>query len=156
MSLHTMIHVHGAATRDPLMKLVLVQAGDQSSEDGRWRWDLKNLVSFCCASEEDVCGAISRLILDGWLEEVDDPNIFRIGGYSPPPPGRPVYQKKEITPGMRKRMFARDGHACKHCGTTEKLTVDHIYPERHGGQHTFENFQTLCMPCNLKKGWRKP
>lgn len=51
-------------------------------------------------------------------------------------------------------VFARDGHACRHCGTGDRLTVDHIYPVSLGGGDEMENLQTLCHSCNSRKGAR--
>jgi 5-methylcytosine-specific restriction endonuclease McrA len=51
-------------------------------------------------------------------------------------------------------VFARDGHTCVHCGTSEQLTVDHVWPHSRGGSDDMENLQTLCHSCNSKKGAR--
>lgn len=48
----------------------------------------------------------------------------------------------------------RDGRSCKHCGTTEKLTVDHIVPRSRGGTNDINNLQILCRACNSRKGAR--
>lgn len=50
------------------------------------------------------------------------------------------------------RIFKRDGHKCRHCGSTKKLTVDHIVPLVNGGSDNDSNLQTLCKSCNSKKG----
>jgi len=52
---------------------------------------------------------------------------------------------------LRARVFARDGYKCVYCGTTEKLTVDHIINVYRRGENTFENLQTLCISCNSRK-----
>lgn len=44
--------------------------------------------------------------------------------------------------------------ACAHCGTTEKLTVDHVTPVARGGTNELENLQCLCLTCNSSKGAR--
>lgn len=72
------------------------------------------------------------------------------------PTHRPAYQKAIIPQSLRETIFARDGWCCKHCGSTENLRVDHIYPERHGGTLALGNLQTLCQSCNSKKGARIP
>ncbi len=50
------------------------------------------------------------------------------------------------------RVFARDGLKCLRCGTDENLTVDHVVAWSDGGPTTFENLQTLCLSCNVRKG----
>lgn len=48
-------------------------------------------------------------------------------------------------------VFARDGYKCRHCGATNRLEVDHIIPIARGGENSFDNYQTLCRPCNRRK-----
>jgi hypothetical protein len=72
---------------------------------------------------------------------------------------------------MRKRVFDHYGWSCACCGSTKRLTIDHI--DGTGGEHRKELFgrqlagwhfyrwlirhgfpdgyQTLCFPCNLSK-----
>jgi 5-methylcytosine-specific restriction endonuclease McrA len=52
------------------------------------------------------------------------------------------------------RIFERDGGKCLCCGTTQKLTLDHITPQAMGGGDEDENLQTLCLSCNDMKGKR--
>ena len=40
---------------------------------------------------------------------------------------------------------------CAHCGSKDKLTIDHILPRSKGGDDRRYNLQILCQPCNLKK-----
>lgn len=62
--------------------------------------------------------------------------------------------RPRIADALREAVYDRDGYACLHCGTTERLTLDHIYPYVFGGEDTYENLQTLCAPCNSSKGAR--
>lgn len=59
-----------------------------------------------------------------------------------------------IPSGIRDFVYDRDGHACRLCGTTEDLTLDHIYPWSLGGPDTPENLRVLCRSCNSSKGDR--
>lgn len=43
---------------------------------------------------------------------------------------------------------------CGSCGSTERLTVDHIVPLSAGGAQDMSNYQVLCLRCNDKKGVR--
>jgi 5-methylcytosine-specific restriction endonuclease McrA len=61
-------------------------------------------------------------------------------------------RKGDIPERLRWRVFKRDGFACKLCGAQEMLRADHIMPESKGGPTTLDNLQTLCDPCNTKKG----
>lgn len=50
-----------------------------------------------------------------------------------------------------RRVFRRDGYKCRHCGSKEDLTIDHIKPRAKGGTDAYKNLQTLCRPCNRLK-----
>ena len=49
-------------------------------------------------------------------------------------------------------LFERDGKACKQCGCTDLLTIDHVVPLSRGGSNELENLQILCNKCNSRKG----
>lgn len=57
-----------------------------------------------------------------------------------------------ISLSLRSLVFSRDGHTCVLCGSGERLSVDHKHPISKGGKSIEENLQTLCMPCNIRKG----
>ena len=40
---------------------------------------------------------------------------------------------------------------CANCGSTEKITADHIIPLSRGGRHSIGNLQPLCSTCNGSK-----
>lgn len=63
-------------------------------------------------------------------------------------------KKKKIPPNLRKQVYERDMYRCVYCGTHVDLSIDHIFPESKGGELVLENLQTLCLPCNKKKGNR--
>ncbi|MBK9255819.1 MAG: HNH endonuclease [Saprospiraceae bacterium] len=44
------------------------------------------------------------------------------------------------------------GQICNYCGSTEKLTLDHIFPQKYGGQDNAENLIFACRFCNSSKG----
>jgi hypothetical protein len=75
-------------------------------------------------------------------------------GPMPTFPEREVRVKSRIPYRLRMRVFERDGFKCLHCGAQKNLSADHIVPESKGGPTTFENLQTLCRPCNIRKGAR--
>ncbi len=54
----------------------------------------------------------------------------------------------------RNAVFSRDGGKCVQCGIDENLSVDHIKSVKLGGANDLDNLQTLCLPCNVKKGWK--
>ena len=64
------------------------------------------------------------------------------------------YPRRRLT---RIEIFNRDDHACQYCGKpTRELTLDHIFPRHRGGEHTWENVVSCCIPCNRHKAGRTP
>jgi len=63
-----------------------------------------------------------------------------------------IYRFQYTDPSLRQSVYDYDGYRCRHCGTGERLTLDHIIPRVLNGPDTFDNLQTLCQPCNSRKG----
>lgn len=57
-----------------------------------------------------------------------------------------------VAPNRRKQCFDRDKNKCVKCGSTDRLTADHVVPKSMGGQDCLRNLQTLCYLCNESKG----
>lgn len=55
---------------------------------------------------------------------------------------------------LRWEVWERDNFTCLRCGARRKLSIDHIVPRSLGGGTTRDNLQTLCKPCNSRKGAR--
>jgi hypothetical protein len=56
-------------------------------------------------------------------------------------------------------VYQRDGGTCAYCGKSillEQATLDHVIPQRLGGEDTWENLVTCCARCNQRKGGRTP
>jgi 5-methylcytosine-specific restriction endonuclease McrA len=54
-------------------------------------------------------------------------------------------------------VFHRDLFTCQYCGkVSQQLTIDHVVPRHQGGQHTWENAVSACIPCNRRKAGRTP
>lgn len=62
----------------------------------------------------------------------------------------------KVPPVNRREILRRDNHACQYCGSTRKLTIDHVIPKSKGGPHTWDNVVAACESCNSKKGDRLP
>lgn len=45
-------------------------------------------------------------------------------------------------------------YKCQHCGTTNRVEMDHKIPLFKGGTNHIDNLQPLCHPCNSRKGIR--
>lgn len=64
---------------------------------------------------------------------------------------------KEGTMNMRtifddERIKLETGQICNYCGSSEKLALDHIFPQRFGGKDNAENLIFACRTCNSSKG----
>lgn len=115
------------------------------------------------AREFDATRSVTTgLIAEGfWVDSADEIGVpqWVYSRYS----GRPVQLwkfgaieggRRKIPDALRLAVYERDGFTCLHCGDVESLTLDHIYPYSRGGEDTLENLQTLCRPCNSRKGAR--
>ena len=66
---------------------------------------------------------------------------------------RPRHERK-LT---RLEVFNRDQYTCQYCGKEiRQLTLDHVIPRYRGGEHTWENVVSACVPCNRHKAGRTP
>ena len=52
----------------------------------------------------------------------------------------------------RSMIYKRDNNTCQYCGSTRKLTIDHVIPRCRGGGDSWENLVVACSTCNTKKG----
>lgn len=69
--------------------------------------------------------------------------------YGVPIPSR---RRRYIHRSVRKEVYKRDGHVCQDCGNKRQLSLDHVVPFSQGGSDESSNLQTLCRPCNSRKG----
>jgi 5-methylcytosine-specific restriction endonuclease McrA len=67
--------------------------------------------------------------------------------------GNPARHWK-VPPVNRREVLKRDSHTCQYCGTSKRLTLDHVIPRSKGGQHTWDNVVTACERCNSTKSDR--
>lgn len=46
----------------------------------------------------------------------------------------------------------RPGQICNYCGSPDNLSLDHIFPKKHGGGEQGDNLVYACRECNSSKG----
>ena len=96
------------------------------------------------------------LMMHAWdkRQYISDLSTSRVNKY------RETRAKAGLTPtGYQKHrsvVLERDGGACRYCGSTEKLVLDHLLPVARGGDDSIENLITACKSCNAKKRDRLP
>ena len=57
----------------------------------------------------------------------------------------------------RFEVFNRDQHTCQYYGKeTRQLTLDHVISHHQGGEHTWENVASACIPFNCRKAGGTP
>ena len=61
-------------------------------------------------------------------------------------------RRRVWTDEERRFILDRDGWQCVYCGSKDELEIDHIVPFSKGGACSITNSQTLCGPCNRRKG----
>lgn len=49
-------------------------------------------------------------------------------------------------------LAARDGKLCRYCGSTKRLTIEHLRPKTRGGTDRMGNLGISCYACNTAKG----
>lgn len=64
---------------------------------------------------------------------------------------------KDQTMNMRsifddEKIKLQTGQICNYCGSKEKLALDHIFAQKHGGKDDAENLIYACRSCNSSKG----
>lgn len=60
-------------------------------------------------------------------------------------------ERGKVSNKIRFAVYAKNGNKCCYCGSKNNLEIDHIIPISKGGKSTFDNLQTLCHKCNVKK-----
>ena len=61
-------------------------------------------------------------------------------------------ERGKVSNKLRFAIYERDHNRCRICGSRRNLEIDHIYPIAKGGKSTYDNLQTLCHRCNMRKG----
>ena len=95
-----------------------------------------------------VCFECAEIVSNVWSKKHSGQYI----SWPNPPPEITAYHKAKISQRLRTQVFERDAYRCVICGSHRDLAADHIHPESKGGEARFENLQTMCRPCNSKKG----
>jgi len=55
---------------------------------------------------------------------------------------------RSVPRALRRKVYARDGHRCRCCGSRHSLHVHHIIPWSCGGETCLENLITVCRWCH--------
>ncbi|WP_339765059.1 HNH endonuclease [uncultured Sulfitobacter sp.] len=131
---------------------------------------VKTVSEWCNVSADEAQEIIDDLHSAGWLRygyvrehdftgyyqpdmieaqaEYDNSRVHAKRSKSKP---KPPAASWPIPQSLRKRIYARDGNKCHYCGSTQRLSLDHVVPQSRGGPHTDDNLVTCCKSCNSAK-----
>lgn len=114
-------------------------------------------VMACVSMLADVAGPVAHWGDGncGWVlyevqKALTDAGLYR----TPAPPQKRTPASGFVGEVLRTQVYERDLYRCVHCGTHIGLSIDHIIPTSKGGLSVYDNLQTLCRPCNSRKGDR--
>lgn len=99
---------------------------------------------------ELVDEALSPLAWDD-LQFRSDSSRDRVQKYREARKSKGLQAQWQPSKALRAAVYERDNHTCVYCGSKDGLSLDHKTPEMHGGDHSFDNLQTTCRPCNARK-----
>lgn len=145
-------YVSGDFYDDPRVAAAGPAAVGVWAQMGAWagRYNLRGHIPGFAPASFGWAKHAERLVEAGLWREVEDGYVYAgLCRFTAPSPWR-----ARIPDELRQRVYERDGHACVECGAMDRLSLDHITPWSHGGDDTYDNFQTLCTPCNSRKGAR--
>lgn len=143
----------------PALKITIIKLADSAPCDGPFTIDLDSLAAFTGLGTIRAAEAVENLRERGLLTKRAT-HVYSFPTWLVFPDGVPETEPRRrdrgsgISPHKRWKVYSRDNFRCRHCGSEENLTIDHIKPRSLGGSHSEENLQTLCGPCNGKKGAR--
>jgi hypothetical protein len=66
----------------------------------------------------------------------------------PPELGEMITADSVVAPPLRRKVLARDGHRCRHCGSRRSLHVHHVRWRSKGGATALPNLVTVCAKCH--------
>ena len=100
--------------------------------------DLRKWLDVEPGVEDDTIGSVSGPICV--------PRIIVLKRYSRFPTGHVRF--------CRGNIFLRDSHTCQYCGAVlpkMRLNLDHVMPRSRGGEHSWTNVVTSCIPLQYSK-----
>jgi hypothetical protein len=140
-------------------KVTLFVAIEQTTYNGWVCISLSEFGQYTSLSNSAVIDGVRRALVRGYVQRYRQgmKSFYSFAARSLQRPSRPI---ADICPDTRTRIpddtrwmvWERDNFTCLHCGMRSRLSIDHITPVSKGGSDEPSNLQTLCHPCNSRKG----
>jgi hypothetical protein len=149
----------------PLARILYIALWCEADKEGRMLWKPKTFKMRYLPADDCDIGALCAELIDGGLVVLYGDGLAHIPAFVkhqhvnpresvstlPAPEDAPILFPKKITESVRQEVFERDGHECTRCGSTDRLTLDHILPQSMGGPHIAENLRVVCRSCNCER-----
>lgn len=138
-----------------VFKLCAIRIADQTHEyEIQFTLCMQDIADFACCTLDTAEGVLNELVfhhyIASWQYLGEETTEFELWHFPRELPARRV--SRDLSPSVRRAVFARDGEVCAYCGTTEgPFHIDHIHPKSRGGSDDLENLTVACAPCNLSK-----
>jgi 5-methylcytosine-specific restriction endonuclease McrA len=79
--------------------------------------------------------------------ELVSPKVIRLVKYI-----KVSIQKLLMRRPSKQAIYKRDKNKCQYCGSTSRLTIDHVVPQSRNGGSGWDNLVVACSSCNSAKG----
>lgn len=114
---------------------------------------LVDLVEAELIDADVMSGPVTVYRLHGWAtrQYTSDASKERVKRYRERRKQSGLPQQHHVTHKQRAAILAKTGGKCGYCGTTEKITIDHMVPVGRGGTDDPDNLMPACRPCNSDK-----
>jgi 5-methylcytosine-specific restriction protein A len=158
MSIQAVSQAFATYPSDSLTKLVLIRLADGCQQNGTFELDVDDVARFCVCAPDQVVSAIESLMETGVISRLSATtfSFLRAANAAAEQAQRSALNARpsRIPVPMKVRLlvYTRDNHACRSCGASADLSIDHVLPISKGGTNDLTNLQTLCRPCNVRKG----
>lgn len=141
---------------DPWSHLLYIFLLSQPRPEGGndLEFDLPSWASMLQMDPAEVYLCLLELEGAGWVEvgfTVRMLRVDRVGEVAGAPLTYTERERAKVTAAVRQAVMERDGHACRCCGSTERLAIDHVIALARGGTSDIDNLGVLCQPCNSRK-----
>lgn len=166
MSVRVMSWVWDHSRSEGTDRLVLLAIADAADHDETNTWpSIATLAAKCRLSERSAKWCVRSLVEAGELQPVADMLGCPVSHWTDADwwddtgwfmDRRKAKAERRRAQRLRHAVFARDGHACRVCGSPDKLEVDHYIPLALGGATVMHNLWTLCRDHNRSKGGLDP